>query len=104
MAGKLIKVKVVRNIIQKSLGLIGKQKPENILIKTRFGIHTFGLRFPIDVLILDDNNRIVKLCESLQPNKVFFWNIKYDTVIELPSEFINRSHLKINSKILLRYM
>lgn len=88
-----IKAKVARGFREKTVGLIGKRKPYPLLIQTRFGIHTFGLRFPIDVLVLDKQSRIVNLKESLNPNRIFVWHPKHNTVIELPKGTINKLHL-----------
>lgn len=33
-------------------------------------IHTFGMRFPIDVLFIDASNRILKAIRTLGPGKV----------------------------------
>jgi hypothetical protein len=79
----------------KILGLIGKKEPEAIVFKTRFGIHTFFLNFPIDVLILDKKNRVKELKEGLSPSRVMFWNLKYDIVVELPQGLIKKSETKL---------
>lgn len=73
---------------KKFIGLIGKDKPEAIYFETRWGIHTFGLKFPIDVVILDENNKVVVVKKSLKQNSLFFWNPKYSRVLELSSGFI----------------
>lgn len=94
---KVRKLYGLRNI----LGLIGKRKSENLLLKTRFGIHTFFLKFPIDILVLDRNGRVVNLKKSLQPNKVFFWNPFYKTVLELAENTILNKKIKIGQLICL---
>ena len=75
-------------------GLIGK-KPEPILLKTRFGIHTCGMSYSIDVVILDRNNIVRKIKENLLPNRLFFWNPLFDTVLELPAGTISKLKLHI---------
>lgn len=85
--------------IRKAVGLIGKKKAEAVLIRTRFGIHTFGLKFPIDVLVLDKNCKIVKLKENLLPNRIFLWNPKFDSVLELPRGTIRKIGLQIGRKL-----
>lgn len=80
-----------KGFIGKSVGLMGKKTPETLLFKTRFGIHTFFLKFPIDLIVLDKNKKIVVLEQNIKPNSVFFWNIKYDTVIELPFKALEKS-------------
>lgn len=93
-----LRVKKVKNL-EKIIGLIGKKNPESLFFKTRFGIHTFGLKFPIDVLILDNKNRVISLKKSLKPNKIFFWNPLYNRVLELPQETINNKHIKFHEMI-----
>lgn len=79
-----IKVKLLRTQKEKAVGLLGAEKPYPVLIKTRFEIHTFGLSFPIAVLILDRNSKVVKVCKHLAPNRIFVWPPVFDTVLELP--------------------
>lgn len=93
-----LKVKKL-NYFQSLIGLIGKSHPEPVLIKTRFGIHTFGLKFPIDVLVLDKTNeeniyKIIKIKQNLPPNRFFFWNLHYSIIIEIPQN----NNLNINYK------
>jgi hypothetical protein len=98
---KVIKlfVKEAKNLKEKIQGLIGKDKPYALMIKTRFGIHTFGLKFPIDVLILDDKNNVVSVKKHLRPNRIFLWNPMYEKVLELPSGTIEKKQIKINIPI-----
>ncbi|MEZ4819730.1 MAG: DUF192 domain-containing protein [Bdellovibrionota bacterium] len=54
-------------------GLIGyKQLPPNhsILIKPCKSIHTFFMRFPIDVLFLSDQNDVIAMYKALQPYRI----------------------------------
>lgn len=84
----------MKGVIDKMRGLIGTDKAEPVLLKTRFGIHTFGVRFPIDVLILDGQNTVAITKENLRPNRIFVWPWKYDTVIELPAGEIKKQKIK----------
>jgi len=81
-------------------GLLGKNKAETIVFQTRFGIHTFFLRLPLDLLILDDNG-VAKLCRTVKPNRITVWNIRFKTVIELPSGTLHRTRTKIGDIIVL---
>jgi uncharacterized protein len=94
-----LSVKIAGNLKEKIRGLIAKEKPFALMIRTRFGIHTFGVRFPIDVLILDNENKIMSIRENLKPNKIFLWNPKYEKVIELPQGTVKKNRLKINMPI-----
>ena len=92
-------VKTAKNIKEKVIGLIGQKKPSALMLKTHFGIHTFGLRFPIDVLILNKKNIVVSIKKDLKPNRIFLWNPLYENVIELPSGTIEKKLIKINIPI-----
>lgn len=97
-----ILVKEAKNIKEKITGLIGKEKPFPLMIKTHFGIHTFGLKFPIDILILDKNNKVISLKKSLKPNNIFLWNPLYNTVLELPQETIEKKRIKTHDTVNLK--
>ena len=80
---------VISAVFQKSLwaktrGLLGAKEAYPIFFKTRWGIHTFCLNFPIDVLIFDSYNKVVKMTHNLRPYRVFLWPPKYENVLELP--------------------
>lgn len=89
-----IRTKELKSFIEKSVGLIGK-KPESVFFRTRFGIHTFGMKYPIDIVIFDNGKRVVRIKESLLPNRVFFWPLNYDCVLELPKGMIKEHNIKI---------
>lgn len=84
---------------QKILGLTTRHTPCAMYFHTRFGIHTFGMRYPIDVLILDEHNRIVTIQKHMKPNHIFLWNPKYSRVIELPMHEIDRSKTELGDTI-----
>jgi len=94
-------VKIADNFWGKSLGLIMKEKPLRLLIKTRFGIHTFGVKFPIDIVVLDSSFNVKSVRESLQPNRVFFWNPVYDQILELPEGDIGELGIEVGQKLIL---
>lgn len=95
-----IKVKLLTSIKDRTIGLINYKKPEPVMFFTRFGIHTFGLNYPIDVMVLDNNNKVVKLVENLKPNKLFYWPVKHNKVIELPAGYIKNNNIKLRTKII----
>lgn len=80
-----------KNGFGKIKGLIGKKTPKTIIFKTRFGIHTFFLKFSIDLIVLDKNKKIVFIKRNIKPNKIVFWNPKFNKVIELPAGFLYKS-------------
>lgn len=98
-----LKIKEAKSSIQKILGLICKTSPEILLIKTRFGIHTFGMRFPIDIVVLNRNYQVVALKENLKPFNFFFWNPLYNIILELPNGAIQKNKIKKGIQLRLSY-
>lgn len=97
-----ITVEDLKSWKDKTVGLLGSKKPHPVLLHTRFGIHTFGMRYPIDVIVLDKAQTIKKVQTNIVPNKLFFWNPSFDTVLELPNGMIGELGLKVGMKITLR--
>ena len=95
------KLLIPTTLLDQFLGLLKHKKPTAMLFKTRFGIHTFGMHYAIDVLILDKENNVVAMKENMLPNKIFLWNPKYETVLELPTETIKIK--KINLGDILKF-
>ncbi|MBI3379173.1 DUF192 domain-containing protein [Candidatus Gottesmanbacteria bacterium] len=97
----IIKVIKAKTFWEKTVGLIGKKSPFPLVIKSRFGIHTFGLKFPIDVVVLDKKQRVAVMKQNLLPNTFFFWNPIYDLILELPSGTIK--HRRIKKRVKIRF-
>ena len=85
----------------KTIGLIGTKTPHALILHTHFGIHTLGMKYPIDVLVLNKQQKVVAIKENLTPNSVFLWNPLYSTVIELPSGVIKSSETHKGDQLLL---
>lgn len=95
---------VARTFWTRGLGLMGRSKLEQghgLLIYPEWSIHTFFMRFPIDVLFLDTQNQIVGMRENMPPNRPYagFWGAKY--VIELPSGLIQATATAVGDQLLL---
>lgn len=84
------------SLIDQTLGLLKYKAPTAMLIKTRWGIHTFFMKYPIDILVVDKNKKVAKLKENLQPNHFFLWSLRHNKVIELPSGTIKDSKTEID--------
>lgn len=81
-----------KSFLDKSLGLIDLSKPRTLIISTRFGIHTFGMKEKIDVIVLNQYGKVMKLKHDIKPNAIFTWKPKYSLIIELPPGSLLRSN------------
>lgn len=76
------------------MGLMGKsclEKGRGLWIKPCQSIHTFWMRFPIDVLFLDKQGVVVHFIESMKPFRVSRHVLKARSVLELPAWSIKKS-------------
>ncbi|MCB0390078.1 MAG: DUF192 domain-containing protein [Bdellovibrionales bacterium] len=92
------KVTIADNFINRALGLMGKKSmdPSSALwIKSCSHIHTFFMNFAIDLIFVDKNLVVKKVCLNAQPWKHFFtgsW--RADSVFELPEGSIIAANIK----------
>ncbi len=96
-----LEVTILKSWKERTIGLLGETKARPVLLKTRFGIHTFGMKFSIDVLVLDQHNTVVTLVENLQQNLIFVWSPRFDTIIELPAGAIKKYTITVGEKLQL---
>lgn len=82
---------VARTFSEKVTGLLGAREPQAMVFRTRWGIHTIGMRFPIDVAVCDDEGCIVAAHENLSPGRFFFWNPRYSRVVEFPAGTLQKT-------------
>jgi len=91
--------------LKRIVGLIGKtglKKDEALIIRSCNSIHTFFMRFPIDVLFVDSGNKVVFLRGRLKPWRLtpICWKAKF--VIELPAGTIEESKTSLGDEIRLQ--
>lgn len=69
-------------------GLLGRESLEQghcLWIRPCKGVHTFFMRFAIDVIFLDRQQRVVELACNLAPNRMTPVYGKAASVLELPA-------------------
>jgi uncharacterized membrane protein (UPF0127 family) len=67
------KAKVATSMWSRFWGLMGRRSLPNdggLLLDPCNSVHTFFMRFPIDVLFLDEGNRVLKITSELRPFRV----------------------------------
>jgi uncharacterized protein len=67
------------------LALISRERAgEGLLIPRCRSVHTFGMLFPLDLLFLDREGRVVELCRNMPAGRVVRRSTA-EAVLELPS-------------------
>lgn len=92
-----IEVKNLKTLKEKTMGIMFSAKPKAVYLETRFGIHTFFVNFPIDLIILDKQNVAKVVKENLKPYRLFLWNPQYFKVLELPCGTIDRLKISLGN-------
>lgn len=83
-------------------GLLGRNAlPEGtgLWLTPCSGVHSFGMKFPIDVLFLDGALRVVGLVEHLAPNRVSRIYFRARSAMELPAGTLSRSGTGVGNRI-----
>ncbi|MHB1347417.1 MAG: DUF192 domain-containing protein [Candidatus Humimicrobiaceae bacterium] len=93
ICGELI---IAQSFIDKLFGLVFKTlKPgQGFVIRDCSSIHTFWMRYKIDVVFLNEKNEIIKLYESFRQSRITPVISKANCVIEFPETTINNYRLK----------
>jgi len=84
------------------LGSSGLRAGSGLLIAPSSGVHTFGMRFPIDVVALDRQMRVRGVWENLGPFRVAALGLQIRKVLELPVGAIRESHTQVNDQLVLQ--
>jgi uncharacterized membrane protein (UPF0127 family) len=77
----------------------GLDAGEGLWIRPSSGVHTFFMRFTIDVIGLDKNLRVIKLWSDLVPYRVTSVSMKIASVVELPAGTIRESQVQVGDAI-----
>ena len=96
------RVETASNPQQRMKGLLGLNdfpQGEALIITHCQSIHMFFMRFPIDVIFCDAQDKVVGLCSNIKPfqlSPIFF---KASYAIELPSGTIASSKTQVGDQI-----
>jgi uncharacterized protein len=83
------------------LGRAGLAAGEGLVIYPEWSVHSFFMRFPIDVIFCDAQDRVVGLRAKMAPNLPFAgkWGARY--VIELPAGAIAATGTQVGDQLTL---
>jgi uncharacterized protein len=96
------RIRVADNASARFVGLLGSQSLEpgcGLLIEPSSGIHTFGMRFPIDVVSLDAHMRVLGTWEKLGPFGFAAIHWRTRRVLGLPVGTIGTSRIEVSDQL-----
>jgi uncharacterized membrane protein (UPF0127 family) len=85
-------------------GLIGKLKlrvDEGLWVVPSCGIHTMGVLFPLDLIYLDDDYRVVHVIEHFHRFRISPFKTQATSVLELPTHTIYSSQTQTGDQLLI---
>jgi uncharacterized protein len=97
-------IEVADTSLTRFVGLLGRKKINaggGLWIKPSSGVHTLGMLFPIDVVGLDKNHRVVHLWPRLVPFRITAIKFKVQSVLELTAGTIDCLHIQLGDEISL---
>jgi uncharacterized membrane protein (UPF0127 family) len=86
-------------------GLIGHTplaQRHGLLIRPCRWVHTFGMSFPIDVVYLDREWRVVALTENLVPNRIGPPVLQAQCVVEMAAGAVGQAGLAVGDQLEVR--
>jgi uncharacterized protein len=95
---------IADNYFSRLVGLLGKTKRWALLgrglwIVPSQGVHTIGMMFPIDIIFLNKDMRVVHLEEHVRPFRISNVSLKAASVLELPTHTIYRSGTQVGDSL-----
>ena len=98
-------IRIADTGLTRLVGLLGNSELRpgcGLLIEPSSGVHTFGMRFPIDVVALDRHLCVRGVWESLGPFRIAALGFKTHKVLELPVGSIRHSRTQVNDQLVLQ--
>jgi len=95
-------VRKADNFLTRLVGLLRRTSlgPEEALwLIPSKGVHTFGMRFPIDVIFLNENNKVIDVIRDLAPNRLSRLHLSSHSILELPHGAIQKSTTMVGDQL-----
>ncbi len=95
-------VSVADTFLRSVIGLIGRKRlPEGhgLWIPHCGSVHTFWMRFPIDVVFLNNERTVVHLVENMAPFRVSRHLGQARSILELPVKAIQSSRTELGDRL-----
>ncbi|MEH7352855.1 DUF192 domain-containing protein [Neobacillus drentensis] len=95
-------IKVANSFFARLKGLMFRKDPiknEGLLIIPCNAVHMFFMKFPIDIVLLNKQNEVVKVYQNLKPWRMTKPEKNAYSTLELPAGSINQFGIRVGSII-----
>jgi len=93
------KIRIAQSFKERYKGLMGEKVPQSLVITPCIQVHTFFMRFPIDVIFYDSGYNVVHIEKNLSPWRISKKVKNAQGVVELPAGTADNVGIKIGDKI-----
>jgi uncharacterized membrane protein (UPF0127 family) len=97
-----VAIEVAATAVQRVKGLLGRECLEDgqgLLFKNCSSLHTFFMQFPIDILYVDRQGKVLKAAQGVRPFKLVAAPFKAHYALELPVGAIRDSTTKVGDHL-----
>jgi uncharacterized membrane protein (UPF0127 family) len=95
---------VAEHALERMRGLLGRScldATQALWLEPCNAVHTFGMRFPIDVVFIDDRNRVLAIHRNVQRARILFcWRAR--SVLEMNANAAHVCGIGIGDKLAWR--
>jgi uncharacterized membrane protein (UPF0127 family) len=98
------RVRVADSILGRLVGLLGNRslkRDSGVWIVPANSIHTIGMLFTFDVVLINKDFKVVGLRELIKPFSITRPNFRAESVIELPAHTICKSRTEIGDQLVI---
>lgn len=95
-------VRKADNFMTRLVGLLKRNAlgPEEALwLIPSKGIHTIGMKFPIDVVFLDKNSVVLEAISGLAPYRITAVRLRGHSILELPKGTVQKSRTEVGDQL-----
>ena len=95
---------VADGCFRRLVGLLGTtrrwaREGQGLWIVPSHGVHTMGMLYPLDLVFLDRDHRVVDVEEQLRPFRVSRLSFKAHSVLELPVQTVSRTGTRVGDQM-----
>lgn len=102
---EVFQIEIANSFIERLVGLLLHKtldEKNGLLLKNCKQVHTFFMKFPIDVIFIDKNNKIIHFESDMNKNRISKFIKNASKILELKAGTVNKYNIKINDSIMIR--
>ena len=95
-------LKIPRKIVGNFIGLMFSNElgsRQGLALEKVIKVHTFFMKYPIDIFYIDKNDQIIRIDENVKPWKVLKLCRKSDYIIETNAGVANKTNSEVNDSV-----